>query len=173
PVWRWPVTIGRAVDCDVVLDDVHVAAMHAKVQEVDGALRLEAGESLNGVRVQRRRLSAGDSIELTAGEVFQVGVTRLRIRRLSDALAPEQPLESERIGVGRPSPLLVGAFVAWLVGAHWVDTDPGGRLVDYLLVVLGSTIAIAGWSLLWALVSKLFRHRFDFWPHAGVALRFY
>ncbi|HWH73714.1 MAG TPA: FHA domain-containing protein, partial [Methylibium sp.] len=32
PVRRWPVTIGRAIDCDVVLDDPHVAAHHARLE---------------------------------------------------------------------------------------------------------------------------------------------
>ncbi|MCK7494992.1 MAG: hypothetical protein MZW92_30820 [Comamonadaceae bacterium] len=27
------------------------------------------------------------------------------------------------------------------------------------------------WCLLWALASKLFQHRFDFWPHLAVAVR--
>ena len=31
PVTSWPVTIGRAIDCDVVLDDGHAAARHARV----------------------------------------------------------------------------------------------------------------------------------------------
>ncbi len=37
PVSQWPVTIGRAIDCDEVLDDPHVAARHATLAEEDNA----------------------------------------------------------------------------------------------------------------------------------------
>ena len=36
PVSHWPVTIGRAIECDVVLDDPHVAAQHATLDDKDG-----------------------------------------------------------------------------------------------------------------------------------------
>ena len=40
PVWRWPVTIGRAIECDVVLDDPHVAARHATLGDEGGQLQV-------------------------------------------------------------------------------------------------------------------------------------
>ena len=52
PVARWPVTIGRAIDCDVVLDDPFVAAHHATLEEIDGVLTLVVGQ-------RQRRAASG------------------------------------------------------------------------------------------------------------------
>ena len=51
PVWHWPVTIGRAIECDVVLDDPHVAARHATLADEDGQLQLQVGDTINGAQV--------------------------------------------------------------------------------------------------------------------------
>jgi hypothetical protein len=170
PVWHWPVTIGRAIDCDVVLDDVHAAARHVSVSDGDGALSLLVGETVNGVQLRHRRLAALQSADLFPGEVFQIGATRLRVRRASDVLSPERPLVPDPVASRVPILVLVLALTAWNAGEHWLNTDPGGRLTDYLPVLLGMPLGLAVWSGLWAVGSKLVRHRFDFRPHARIAL---
>ena len=74
-VRRWPVTVGRAVDCDVVLDDPHVAPHHAALSQEDGAVLLVVGETVNGVWLEKRRLAAG------------TGRGRLRIRPRTTSLS--------------------------------------------------------------------------------------
>ena len=172
PVWQWPVSVGRAVDCDVVLDDPHVAARHATLADGDGHLVLEVGDTVNGAEVNARRVAAGQRIELSPGEVFQLGASRLRVRRAVDPLAPERALALEPAGTGQSLLVLALTLMAWSVGEQWVNTDPGGRLTDYLPVLIGSPALLAVWCGLWALVSKLFRHRFEFWPHVRVAITF-
>jgi hypothetical protein len=172
PVWRWPVTIGRAIDCDVVLDDVHAAARHATLTDEDGRLTLRVGDTINGVQVKRARVASTEELELPAGEVFQIGATRLRVRRAADALAPERPIVEERRGLRLRVVLLALAVMAWAAGQYWLNVDPGGRATDFLPIVLGLPLALAFWSGLWAVGSKLFRHRFDFWPHAHVAFSY-
>lgn len=169
PVWRWPITIGRAVDCDVVLDDIHVAARHATIAEENGMLTLVAGDTVNGVRMGRARVASRGHVDLPAGEVFQLGATRLRVRRVVDDLAPERPMEEERSGLRARVIALAAALMLWGAVTYWLNVDPGGRATDYLPAVLGLPLALAFWSGLWALGSKLFRHRFDFWPHAHIA----
>jgi pSer/pThr/pTyr-binding forkhead associated (FHA) protein len=92
PVTAWPVTIGRAIDCDVVLDDAHAAARHATLTGVgasgdagvsdtggasgaDAALTLTVGETINGVRIGKRRVAAQQSVTLAPGDVLQIGNT--------------------------------------------------------------------------------------------------
>ena len=49
-VQRWPLSLGRALDNTVVLDDPHVAAHHAVLDlDAEGRLQLQALPSLNGV----------------------------------------------------------------------------------------------------------------------------
>jgi Inner membrane component of T3SS, cytoplasmic domain len=169
PVWRWPISIGRAIDCDVVLDDPHVASHHAVIDETDGALDLQVGDTVNGAILAARRVPPQTRATLATGSEFQLGTTRLRVRRASDALAPEQPVDPEPAG-GR---LLVGALVLVLAGwqmlERWIGIDPGGRAIEYLPPLLGSFLVLAVWCGFWSLGSRLFRHRFDYWRHARIA----
>ena len=169
PVWRWPVTIGRAIDCDVVLDDPHAAARHATLSDDDGVLTLVVGETVNGVRLKGASRAAGERVDLPAGDVFQIGATRLRVRRSGDELSPERPLIEERRGLATRVIALALAIMIWNAAAFWLNTDPGGRIIDYVQPTIAVPLLIAFWSGVWALGSKLFRHRFDFWPHAHIA----
>jgi hypothetical protein len=171
PVRRWPVTVGRAVTCDIVLDDPYVAAQHATVSEIDGGgLQLVVGETVNGVLLKKARVAAGERIELAAGDVVQVGGTRLRIRRAGDALPPERRWVPEASGSVRTVLLLGLLFSAWNAGELWLRDDPGGRATDYLPLLVGGPVVVGIWSAFWSVGSKLVRHRFDFWSHARLAL---
>jgi FHA domain-containing protein len=170
PIRRWPVTIGRAVSCDIVLDDPYVAARHATLGEHDGALQIVAGETVNGVWLGKRRVAAGERMPVAGGDAVQIGGTRLRIRRPSDALAPERRWVPEASGSVRTVLLLALLFTAWNAGELWLRDDPGGRATDYLPVLIGGPIAVAIWAAFWSVGSKLIRHRFDFWSHARIAL---
>jgi hypothetical protein len=52
---------------------------------------------------------------------------------------------------------------------RWISTDPGGRVIDYLPTLLGPFLALGVWCGFWALGSRLFRHRFDYWRHVRIA----
>jgi pSer/pThr/pTyr-binding forkhead associated (FHA) protein len=169
-VEQWPVTIGRAIDCDVVLDDPHVAAKHATVTDEDGALSLHLGDSVNGARLLNRPVCAGTTTVLPSGEVFQLGGTRVRVRRASDPLAPERALAP--VG-GRISLLVLAvALLARTVAEQWLDTDPGGRLIEYVPWLVGGAALLALWCGVWAVGSKLFHHRFEFSAHARIAMSY-
>lgn len=172
PVLAWPVTIGRAVDCDVVLDDVHAAARHATLAEAGGSLTLEVGDTINGVSMAGRRLAALQKADLPPGAIFEVGHTRLRVRRANEPLAPERPLQPDPGPTRIPVFVLAVAAISWAAGEHWVNADPGSRLTDYMPPLIGLPLALAVWSGFWSVGSKLVRHRFDFLAHAHIALRY-
>lgn len=166
-VHAWPLTLGRALDNDVVIDDPHVAARHLRLDGTDDGVTLSVLDSDNGVLLGRRRLARGASERLPAGGAeLLVGTTRVRVRLPGETLAPELPLPR------RPAlPLASGALLALLLlAAHWLGLDPGDDATAWLPVVAGTPVAIAGWCGLWALLSKLFQHRFDFVGHLRIAL---
>ena len=143
PVRQWPVTIGRAIDCDVVLDDPHASPHHASVTEVDGALRLVVGETVNGVFVGRRRFAAMQTAELAAGDVLEIGSTRLSVRRAVDPLAPDAR--------SRPRPcrstavvLLAGVLV--MIAGRTGDGRSRRTGDHYLLVMVSSLLALVAWT---------------------------
>lgn len=171
PVQRWPVTVGRAVTCDIVLDDPYVAAVHATLTELDGgALQLVVGETVNGAWLKKKRIAAGERIGLAAGDVVQVGGTRLRVRRAGEALSPERPWVPEASGSVRTALLLGLLFSAGNAVELWLHDDPGGRATDYLPVLIGAPVGVGIWAALWSVGSKLVRHRFDFWSHVRIAI---
>lgn len=180
PVYRWPVTIGRAFEADVVLDDPHLAPLHATLDEVDGQVNLSLGQTLNGAMVGTRHLTAGQTTALDGAQPWRVGVTRLRVRRASDALAPELPLAHHLAFMSSVSPSATWRVVlVWAVAAVlcilaelWLDSEPGASVKTYFSATLGLLAAMGVWSLLWALGSKLFQGRLDFAGHARLALRY-
>lgn len=171
PVMQWPVTIGRALDCDVLLDDAHAAAHHATIHADGDTLVLEVGATRNGLHLRGRDWPAGSRVPLASGAEWRIGRSTMRLRLPDEALAPEQPLPAGGSGVQRHA-ITFGllALLLWLLGEHWLQSDPGDPLGGYLPVLIGVPIALGVWCFLWALGSKVFARHFDFLPHLRLAL---
>ncbi len=170
-VHAWPVTLGRALDNTMVLDDPHVAPHHASLAlGADGALVVQVGDSRNGLQLGQRRLRAGEQASVpAAGGLLQFGGLRLRLRLAGAPLAPEWPLARPLVA-GLALWAMLAAWVAVQVAHRWVQLDPGADLVQWLPWLLGLPSGLALWCGLWALGSKLFRHGFEFSSHAAIAL---
>jgi FHA domain len=64
-------TIGRASDCDVFLDDVTVSRHHATLTLTDDGVVLVDLGSMNGTYINRRRIESEERLE--DGDEIQVG----------------------------------------------------------------------------------------------------
>jgi hypothetical protein len=170
-VHGWPVSVGRALDNTLVLDEPHVAPRHATLlPDAEGRLAIQVGESVNGVVLDGRHLAAGSAAVLPPGGAsLQLGGLRLRLRLPGELLAAERPLAQPAPG---SQPLLAMALAWALLQAaeRWLVLDPGADLVLWLPWVLGLPVGLAMWCGTWALGSKLFRHGFDFAGHAAIVL---
>jgi hypothetical protein len=171
-VHGWPISMGRAISNDFVIDDPHVAARHATLDlDEQGTLRLRVGDTVNGLQLNDVALGAGQSAAVPeGGAALQLGALRLRIRLPAEVLAPEKPLPLHRLA----SWAAVGAAAALLavlsVGERWVGLDPGADLSAWMPLLLGLPATIACWAGVWALASKLFQHRFDFAGHLRIMI---
>jgi two-component system response regulator AtoC len=87
--------LGRAPECDVVIDDPSVSRQHARLT-AGNRFFLEDLGSTNGTMVKGRKLAPGERAGLTFGEVFEVGSATLLIQRAipSSARAPAPELET-------------------------------------------------------------------------------
>ncbi len=170
-VTQWPLSLGRALSNSVVLDDPHVAAEHARLEaDADGRVILTVGTCENAVLLDGQRLAAGEQRMLApGGALLQLGATRLRLRLRGEVLAPERRLIFTEL-----KPLTLAAqglaLMALMLGRQWVALDPGADLTAWLPLVFGLPLALVGWCGVWALVSKLFQHRFDFFGHLRLVL---
>ncbi|MEI7779515.1 MAG: FHA domain-containing protein [Actinomycetes bacterium] len=72
-----PVTVGRAPDCGIFLDDVTVSRHHAQFRTVEAGWELVDTGSLNGTYVNRTRI---DSQELHDHDEVQIGKYRFGYR---------------------------------------------------------------------------------------------
>lgn len=75
PLGTRPVTIGRAPDNDIAIDNLAVSNYHARVYVEAGSMVVEDLNSLNGlflndVRVERAMLKDGDSILIGKHQIF-------------------------------------------------------------------------------------------------------
>ncbi len=171
-VHAWPLRIGRALDNDLSLADLHVAPHHCVIDVDAQGLALQVLQTANGVQLGPRRIRAGEREALPDdGQALELvaGRTRLRLRRAGDSLAPELPLAAATTLARRAGPTLAAALAlaAAMAFGTWLDSDP-----DVFLRALGSTalatvMGAAIWIGLWSLLSKLFTRQ----THAGWHLK--
>lgn len=180
PVYRWPISIGRAFESDLVLDDPHVAPQHAELREADGVLQLSLGQTINGAMVGEQHLQAGQSLALAPAQAWRIGDTRLRVRRPGDPLAPERPM-AHHLARKATTPAATAwgslafwaaASLAWMLVEQWLGNDPGTPLTTYLSATLAMLVGVGVWAFFWALGSKLFQGHLDFTAHLRLALRY-
>jgi len=177
---RWPVSIGRALDNQIVLSDPHVAAHHATIDVVGGAdgapvtLVLAAGETKNGLVVDgRERVAGGASKEIVdSGRdlELQIGRAQLRLRLPGHTLGPEQPMSAVVATDHRwlPTAGIALAVLAIVLANTWIDTDPEDLARNAGAVVLTTIAAGAIWCTLWALLSKTFTRQSHLGWHVRV-----
>ncbi len=72
PLDREELIIGRAPDCDVVLDHRTLSRHHARLR-VSPVAAIQDLDSTNGVSVGRERRQGGDPVQLEIGETFRIG----------------------------------------------------------------------------------------------------
>jgi len=85
-LWHGPITIGRASDCNLILDDGLVSRRHAHVRVETGKVIVEDLESSNGVFVNGERVSG--QRELGAGDQLTIGKQQIIVR---GALTSQRP----------------------------------------------------------------------------------
>jgi len=172
-VSQWPVRIGRAIDCDLVLDDPHVAAHHATLEMHDDGLHVLPAPSLNGVRLGRAAIAPGSAPLLPASALLTLGATTLRVRQAGEALAPEQRFLDLHQYERRHAVtlLLLVVFAAlWKGFDLWLTTIPGQQGSALAWAYLAAPAGLILWCAGWAIGSMLFQRRFAFWAHLYIAL---
>ena len=161
--------VGRAFDNDVVVDDPHVAPHHLRLfRGEDGALMAEDLGTVNGLYAEHgaRRVAR---IALAGAPGLRIGRTTLRVHDATQAVAPEKPLIAPRAhakwGAG-----LAAALLALILLVNWMEltAEPSANLV--VMPLLGLATAIALWTGLWALASRMLFGQAQFALHLRIAV---
>ena len=162
--------IGRDLDSDFVLDDEHAAPQHALLTLLeDGRVNVRDLGTRNGTRVDGRRVPAEGGANIEQGELI-VGRTRLHVRTRHTPIGQERVFRRDFVRRHR-TPLAVAgvaACVGYAAFHQWLDA-PASLLPSVTTAVLVGLGAIALWTGLWALISKLNKGRWEVRVHLTIA----
>jgi pSer/pThr/pTyr-binding forkhead associated (FHA) protein len=91
PTWRHldgrPLTLGRALSNDVILDDPYLDAHHARIWLGEsGVVEIDDLSSVNGLHTNGSRVQGPLTVQ--AGAEVRIGRTTLRFRDVDEAVAP-------------------------------------------------------------------------------------
>lgn len=177
PITRWPVTVGRALDCDLVLDDPFVAPRHLRIDRtVDEhrTVQVEVLETRNGARLQRKRHAQGERFDWPGGTPIDLGHTHITLRLADAPIADEQALpEFPWRTVGTTAALVVLVGTAAMASSWLESRDSSQYLKSLPSVLLMLLLVLSAWSGLWAVANKMFAGRLQFWRHVRIACTVY
>jgi hypothetical protein len=161
--------VGRAFDNDVVVNDPHVAPHHLRIfRGEDGALVAEDLGTVNGLYAEHGAARVRQ-LALAAEPGLRIGRTALRVHDATRPVAPEKALVPPRAhaswaaGVG-------AALFALILLANWLEltAEPSANLV--VIPLLGLATALAAWTGLWSLASRILFGQAQFALHLRIAV---
>jgi len=167
-----PITIGRAYDNDIILDDPHTAAHHAQIElnQLDELIIADLG-SYNGITYANTRANTRENFFVVGGDkIYRLGHTRLRIRTADYQVATEVTDLTNHRWEGL-LPALTGLALLLVTGlvSTWLADLNQGTLSKYLLELVSVFGFAIGWSGIWALFGKLFTGHARFGRHLFIA----
>lgn len=170
-----PLTIGRGVASDLVLEDPYVCPAHARVvRDPDGRLVAEDLDSVNGLwaHAPERRVAR---VALDTTPTLRIGRTTLRVRSADAPLAATLVDRAGAEAPGAPAGMLVGlcAIALALVAADaWLGSYGPHASRDAAAESLVVLVLALAWSTGWAFVNRVLGHQWNLLRHLAVACGF-
>ncbi len=162
------VTIGRAYDNGVIVDDPYVAPAHVRIcRDESGAMVAEDLATQNGLLDEKGKRH--HRISLTGNQLIRIGHTWLRVRDANFKVADERPLQPQRRlwpGLMAMLILLPGFFMLNL----WLRNTGDYSITLYLGQFVSLATGIAIWIGFWSLLTRLLTGAACFTLHAIIAL---
>ena len=171
PVTHWPVTVGRDLHADLVLDDLHIAARHLRLtQNAPGSVAVQVLDTGNGVTLGHRHHARGEVFDWPVAQPLTLGRLHLRLRLADTPVPPEQPLPRLRWRAAVGSLASVALLLLLVLVQVWMKIGETRNIPQELPVLLGGALGVLlVWSGLWALATKLFSGQARFWRHVRIA----
>lgn len=136
--------VGRAQDCEFIVDDLQVSRRHARFTLLQGRVTVEDLKSRNGIYVNSERVERAD---LRDGDVILIGTREFRlIARDEETPSPRARERQETVTgpVDEPTetqngPVLVSLLVERLLNSNSVA--PAERMVENMFSNVGLAVA--------------------------------
>ncbi|HEB60107.1 MAG TPA: FHA domain-containing protein [Gammaproteobacteria bacterium] len=173
-VEKFPCTLGRGYDNDIILDDRYVAAHHLRLDfDEQGRLFATDLDSENGLYAVHP-LKRVDSLWLKSGSRLRIGHTEVQVY-FPDHPVPEAILERGKPGIAM---LLLTSWpimlLTWILASVVLTLDMGleatntYELGELLFEQLPVLVFMTIWAGAWAIASKLVTHRFYYAWHGAL-----
>ncbi|MEE4243765.1 MAG: FHA domain-containing protein [Kangiellaceae bacterium] len=169
------ISIGRALDNDIVLNEPHVSPYHAQLkQDSDGNWQIFDLDSVNGVRTQKRKAIESGS-HVRSGDTFLLGRSYISIWDEQHPVDDAWPLHSIEDFFHQISSFFAvsSLFLVYVIG-EWYFTSAqqyvdvaNARKINELFYQL---VIVLAWSSLWSLSGRILRHESRFLSHLAVSL---
>jgi len=163
-----PITVGRAYDNDIVVDDPHVAAHHLRIARSDeGVLVAEDLGSRNGLYLDRGR-DRRSEVPLEGEHELRIGATLLRVRTAAYAVPAEQPVMRALRFWPAAIACIVGVFVLAALDL-WLGETVEPKAIHYFTPLLILVIVVCVWTTGWSVVTRVFTGHARFGLHFLIA----
>ena len=169
-----PISIGRALDNRIVLDDPYVDAQHAQIVCTQtGELLLQDLGSLN--KLASATDGRHDQVLLAHNTTVTLGYTTLRFRDEFAIVEPALPLpershpstaahlQGKAWYQRLPGQLAIVALMMTMAGAEvWLNTTDRSAATQTLYTVLGAGAGAGMWAGMWSVLARIVTGRFRF-----------
>ncbi len=169
---RFPVTIGRAFDNDIILQDVTISPHHLEIHEDNGKIRIQNLSTENGTKLEGRKIG-NDPVEITLPVSLRISDLKARL------LSSDMPVEETHVrNCGGlfcifSSPLwaatLLFSTIALFFLERYLVTPVAKEPLYYLSSVLPSIWIILGITVVISGISRLSTHRWEIIPAISIA----
>jgi len=180
PNFRWffksnkfPLTIGRGFDNDLILNDPYICDHHLKISRTPKTgWRISDLNSENGFFLKSSH-PAKSTITARSGDHLKVGETSLRLFSLNHAVAKsERFIKPHGLTSWFNNPIFswFTFFAAILMFVLWQYLETWSTTINVELagVAAVSIAIIIIWSVNWALTGKIFKHKANFTAQIAV-----
>lgn len=172
---RFPASIGRGYDSDLILSDEFVSAHHAQIElDENGQPMLSDLQTENGTYLLPS-MTQVHHIKLGAETLLRLGHTLVRLRRPEFAVAPTRidTLMHSRLSHLLSSGSVLVALSLLLLGllglhAYQISVQQI-KISKLLLETLEIAVLVPFWAGIWAILSRVFAHHAAFTSHAVIA----
>jgi hypothetical protein len=165
------ITIGRAYDNDVVIDDPyvaphHVALVRSTVDDAEAWVAEDAG-SLNGMFIDRVKRKQS-RVTVADDRIMHIGRSSFRVRSSATRVAPERAMPTPGHGWKLAIAFLI-ALIAIEIASTWLGEITEPKLSRYLFLLLGLASVLLIWTTIWSVLCRVFSGFAKFDRHLLIA----
>lgn len=173
---KFPATIGRGFDNDVILTDPHIHPRHLRIDYDGDTCTVSDLSTESGVIISKETGKAGKTRKkspVKSGDTLRLGQTKIRVYTPEHPVAPTLPIQkthpvfywlSRSPNVWACAALALSMTLGWSFLETWTD-EPGVVIAGAAAVTVGTVIL---WAAAWSVAGRLIRHKAHFKSHTAM-----